>query len=215
MKFSTFLVDLDETVYSSSCGLWGAIRDRIDLYMAEKMGFDIEIIPDLRRSLFKEYGTTLRGLHSVYGMDPKEYLDFVHDLPLAKYLSLDPILRDNLLQLPQKKVIFTNADIAHARRVLTQVGISECFEDIIDIFTIHPYCKPQPEAFKIALKRAAVDDPSECAFLDDNVPNLATAQKMGLFSIRVGSQELSTEYHRGISSLKDLPELMKSFEGIE
>jgi pyrimidine 5'-nucleotidase len=172
------------------------------------MGFNHEEIPALRKSLFNQYGTTLRGLQAVYGVDSRRYMDFVHDLPLEEYLDPDPDLRTLLRSYPQRKIIFTNADTGHATRVLKQIGISDCFEEIIDIFAIEPYCKPNVEAFKIALTRAGAEDPGECAFIDDNLPNLSTAKMMGFFSVRVGSNEKSPDYHGSIISLRNLPDLI-------
>ena len=209
MNITTFFIDLDETVYPSSSGLWEKIRERIDLYMSQVMKFDPEKIPDMRRAFYAKYGTTLRGLQAVYGVDMKHYLDFVHDIPLDQYISPDPSLRKALLSYPQRKIIFTNADQNHARRVLKRLELSDCFEEIIDIFTIQPFCKPQPEAFQIALKQAGVSDVRECAFIDDHLPNLATAKDLGFFSIRVGSQEVTPECNSGITNLKDLPALIK------
>jgi putative hydrolase of the HAD superfamily len=209
MNITTFLIDLDETVYPSSSGLWEKIRERIDLYMEQEMGFNPHEIPDIRRAFYATYGTTLRGLQATYGIDAKHYLDFVHDIPLSQYISPDPSLRETLLSYPQKKIIFTNADKNHAQRVLTRLEILDCFDDIIDIFTIQPYCKPQPQAFEIALKQAGIVSTPECAFIDDNLPNLATARHMGLYSIRVGSREVTPECDGGIASLKELPVLIQ------
>ncbi|RPJ49158.1 MAG: pyrimidine 5'-nucleotidase, partial [Chloroflexi bacterium] len=62
MQYTTLLIDLDETVYPSSCGVWDAISDRMEQWMHERLGLPWEEIPTLRKELYHSYGTTLRGL---------------------------------------------------------------------------------------------------------------------------------------------------------
>jgi hypothetical protein len=88
-------------------GFWQAIRDRIGLYMHDRMGFDWETIPGLRANLFTTYGTTLRGLITLYDVDLQDYWIFVHDIPMQTFLKPDPELRDLLNSYPQRKIIFT------------------------------------------------------------------------------------------------------------
>jgi putative hydrolase of the HAD superfamily len=208
MKFQVLFIDLDDTVYPASCGLWAAIRGRIDLYMQLRMGFSPEEIPGLRRQLYKTYGTTMLGLKATYAVDERDYLDFVHDVPLDDYLSKDPVLRQTLASYPLKRFIFTNADRGHAQRVLEKLDILDLFDQIIDIMDIQPYCKPMPEAFKIALQHAGEPDPSHCVFLDDSPVNLAGARNLGFYTIRVGKIDPSPEYHAAINVLNDLPQIL-------
>lgn len=204
MKYKTIFLDLDETIYPSSSGLWEAIRERLDIFLHDQMKFSWEEIPELRRSLFAEYGTTLRGLQALYKIDELEYLAFVHDVPLENYLKPDQNLRDTLLNFPQHKFIFTNADANHARRVLEIMNLTDCVDGIIDILDIAPYCKPMPESFHIALKCAGEKDPAACIMVDDTVNNLSAARKIGFYTVRVGSDEPSPEYHSAICLLRDL-----------
>ena len=125
MPIETIFFDLDATLYPESNGLWPAIRKRIDQYMQEQMGFPVEQIPILREEYYRQYGTTLRGLQAHYGIDAKDYLNYVHDLPLDNYLSKDLTLRDMLLSMPQKRWVFTNSDLPHAERVILKLGIED------------------------------------------------------------------------------------------
>ena len=143
MTFDTIFFDLDSTLYPESNGLWKAIRKRINLYLHARMGFPAEEIPGIRHRFFVEHGTTLRGLQIHYEVDPVDYLNFVHDLPLEAYLSPDPALRQMLLSIPHRRWVFTNADAAHANRVMKILGISECFEGMVDVWTMEPLCKPR------------------------------------------------------------------------
>jgi putative hydrolase of the HAD superfamily len=204
MQIKTLLVDLDDTVYPADSGLWELIKHRISLYMHEKLKMDWETIPQLRSSYYKNYGTTMRGLLADYDIDKEEYLNFVHDVPLTEYITRDSELRKILLRLPQRKIIFTNADTAHAERVLEALGITDCFEKIVDIMAVYPYCKPLPVAFQIAMEHAGEKEPRRCAFLDDSITNLSAARQLGFYTVRVGSDEPSDHYDTGILRLRDI-----------
>ncbi len=185
MTYTTLFFDLDDTLYPCASGLWGAIRDRMGRYMAERVGLPEEAIPDLRRHYFQTYGTTLRGLQKHHQVDTDDYLAYVHDLPLKQYIQPNPPLRALLESLPQRKFIFTNADAAHARRVMDLIGVAACFERVIDIRAIEFACKPEPQAYLRALALAGNPDPRQCILLDDSPTNLAPAQWMGFTTVMI------------------------------
>jgi putative hydrolase of the HAD superfamily len=205
MHFSTLFFDLDDTLYPKTNGLWGAIRERMTEYMRDRLGFPPEVIPELRRSYFETYGTTLRGLQIHHHVDPLQYLAYVHDLPLEEYIAPDPELRTLLSTLPPSKWIFTNADVHHARRVLAVLNLNGCFDGIIDVRALDFLCKPQPDAYRKALLLAGESDPRVCVLLDDSPRNLAPAKEMGFTTVLVGTDELHPAADLVISSLKDLP----------
>jgi len=73
-----------------------------------------------------------------YDFDYDDFHACVHGtLPYEK-LKPDPVLRQLLLSLPQRKIIFTNSDKAHAARVLEKLGLEDCFEGIICFETLNP-----------------------------------------------------------------------------
>src|SRR5215216_1788080 len=159
MRFTTLFFDLDDTLYPSSSGLWHAIKDRMNLYMLERLGISEKDVPVLREQYFKMYGTTLRGLQERHNVDKEDFLPFVHDLPLKNYLTPHPNLREIVTSLGTRNLIFTSADINHARRVLTELQLADLFETIIDVNAVAPYCKPMPESFAIAMDLADEPDP--------------------------------------------------------
>ncbi len=205
MRFTTLFFDLDDTLYASTTGLWDAIRDRMTRYMSERLGLPEAQIPALRRQYYETYGTTLRGLQAHHHVDADDYLAYVHDLPLHDYLRPAPELRRILLSLPQRRWIFTNADAAHARRVLAEIGLSDCFQGVIDIRAIGFSCKPERSAYLKALELAGEADPCACVFFDDSPRNLAPARELGFFTILVGSGEPDPAACRSVGSLHQLP----------
>lgn len=208
MTVSTIFFDLDDTIYPPTSGIWQAIAQRIDQYIHEKIHIAWEDVPALRKSLFTQYGTTMRGLQAIYHIDPDDYLSYVHDIPVEDLLKPDPALRTLLLNLPMRKIIFTNADTRHAKRVLTVLGIYDCFEKIIDIVAITPYCKPQPEAFQIALNLISEPNGSRCVLIDDSIANLIAAKSFGFYTIYIGNH-FKLENHPIDASINYIHEISK------
>lgn len=204
MRFTTLLFDLDDTLYSPASGLWYAIRERMSNYMYECLKLPLERIPEMRQYYLQTYGTTLRGLQNDYNINADDFLKYVHDLPLKEYIDPDPILQDILLSLPQQRWIFTNADIAHAQRVLAVIGLQECFKGIIDVRSMNFICKPDPEAYIHALKITQEFNPTKCVMFDDSIRNLAPANKLGIFTVLVGNTVNPDSADRTILSLHEL-----------
>ena len=186
MKFTTIFFDLDDTLYPANTGLWHAIKERMNLYMRDHMGFAPADIPRLREKYFKEYGTTLRGLQANHQINVDDFLAFVHDLPLRDYLTPDPTLRSVIASLPTRKWIFTNADVPHAQRVLAALELDGLFDGIVDVNAVAPYCKPMPESFAIAMKAAGATDPARCVMIDDLPRTTRAARDFGLFGVLYG-----------------------------
>jgi pyrimidine 5'-nucleotidase len=199
MRFTTLFFDLDDTLYPSSTGLWHAIKERMNLYMRERLGIPENDIPILREQYFKMYGTTLRGLQERHDVDKEEYLAFVHDLPLREYLTPNPVVRDVIASLPTRNLIFTNADVHHARRVLAALQLEELFDTVVDVNAVAPYCKPMPESFAIAMDLADEPDPRKCVMIDDLPRTTRAALNVGMASLLYGC-EVATEDASGVFS---------------
>jgi putative hydrolase of the HAD superfamily len=186
VKFATIFFDLDDTLYPSSTGLWEAIKERMNLYMRDRMGFDPAEIPHMREKYYLQYGTTLRGLQANHEIDVEDYLAFVHDLPLEDFILPNPDLCKIIAALGTRNLIFTNADAAHARRVLKALALDACFENIVDVNAVAPYCKPMPESFEIAMRAAGETDPARCVMIDDLPRTTRAAREAGWYSILFG-----------------------------
>ncbi|XP_073271739.1 uncharacterized protein [Primulina huaijiensis] len=157
-KYDCLLFDLDDTLYPLSSGLATAVLKNIQDYMIEKLGVEESKIPDLCDLLYKNYGTTMAGLRAIgYDFDYDEYHGFVHGRLPYENLKPDSVLRSLLLSLPQRKVIFTNADKVHAIKALSRLGLEDCFEGIICFETLNP-----------THKNAASDDEDEIEFMGTN-----------------------------------------------
>ena len=189
MRFTTLFFDLDGTLYSNSTGLWEAIGERMNLYMRDRIGIPEKDVQPLREQYFKMYGTTLRGLQARHHIDVEDFLAFVHDLPLKDYLKPDPVQRDVIASLQTRNLVFTNADVNHARRVLSVLKLDDLFDVIVDVNAVSPFCKPMPESFAIAMDLADEPDPRKCVMIDDLPRTTRAALDVGMASLLYGCEE--------------------------
>jgi pyrimidine 5'-nucleotidase len=214
MRFTTIFFDLDDTLYPSNAGLCNAIKNRMNDYMRERMNIPADEIPALREKYYLQYGTTLRGLQKHHQIDVDDYLAYVHDLPLGNYLTPDPAQRSVIASLPTRNLIFTNADIHHAERVLAALNLRDLFSAIVDVNTVAPYCKPMPESFKIALEMAGETDPRSCVIIDDLPRTTRAARQQGLFAILYGVEPvlLNGDADAALADWSKLPDLLNGRE---
>ena len=205
----TLLIDLDDTTYPTSIGVWPILTERVFQYMKDVVGIPKDEIPEKRDRLFLEHGTTMRGLNIEYGIDVHDYLQYVHEVDLSMVIQPDQDLKAALCSLPQDKWIFTNASRQHANNVLGLLGITDLFEGVIDVLDTEPWCKPHPEAFEIALKLAGGPEPEETLFVDDLETNLDAARALGIQTLRVSSVVVESN-HPVIQSLVELPAFLSN-----
>jgi len=208
MRFTTLFFDLDGTLYSNSTGLWEAIGERMNLYMRDRIGIPEKDVQALREQYFKMYGTTLRGLQARHHVDVEDFLAFVHDLPLKDYLKPDPIQRYVIASLQTRNLVFTNADVNHARRVLSVLKLDDLFDVVVDVNAVSPFCKPMPESFAIAMDLANEPDPRKCVMIDDLPRTTRAALDVGMASLLYGCEEPTSDASGVFKDWTHLPILL-------
>ncbi len=189
---SYLLFDLDNTLYDPACDLFSLIDVRINRYMREVVGIAPGEVDGLRRQYWQAYGVTLQGLIRHYGIDPEDYLTYVHDVDVAERLDPDHRLRDVLAALPQRKAVFTNGSSCHAERVLGALGIRDQFETIFDIRIANYLPKPYAEPYRAILAQLELTA-GECVMVEDHIPNLRTAKELGMTTVLVGGAAAGEE----------------------
>jgi len=193
MSLRTILFDLDETLYPSENGLWQVLRDRMGDFMHDRLLIPLDQISQIRQNYYEAYGTTLRGLERDFCINPEEYLEYVHNVPIQDFVKPDPALREILITLPYHKVIFTNADVNHSYRVLDALGVRDCFDQIIDVMAMAPFCKPFREAFITAMNLVGDLDPQNYLLLDDAPKNIAAALDIGMRAVLISRNHVDSE----------------------
>src|SRR3954471_1336289 len=131
-EIETWIFDLDNTLYPASCRLFDQVQQRMNEYIRDRFGLDQEEAAELRRTYFREHGTTLRGLMTVNRIDPHDFLAFVHEIDLS-CVPPDPALVAAMNRLRGRKIIHTNGSVRHAERLLDHLGLTDSFSGIIDI----------------------------------------------------------------------------------
>ena len=199
--------DLDNTLYPESAGLMQAIGDRMNCYMIERLKIEPTEVTGIRDGFLTKFGTTLNALRRFYDVDPDEFLDFVHDIPISRHLQYEPALDQMLERLEVNKIIFTNADARHARRVLSRLGILRHFESIIDIHLLDFINKPDHRAYFKAMDFALVR-PEECVLVEDSLANIISAREIGMTTVMVGEGLRTDGAHYHINRITDLEGLL-------
>ena len=186
-----------------------AIGSRINHFMVERLGVRPEEVSRRRDDFLRTFGTTLNALRHYYSVDPDEFLAFVHDIPLEKHLRYEPDLDRMLESLKLKRIVFTNADAQHARRVLARLGILQHFEWIIDIHMLEFINKPDRRAYFKALDFIAAL-PEECILVEDSLTNVVQAGKLGMTTVMVGEGSRKDAIYHYIERITDFENLIAS-----
>ena len=175
---NSWLFDMDNSLYQASANLFSQIDRKMEAYVGELLGLGREDARAVQKRYFHEHGTTLKGLMLSHGVDPYHFLAAVHDIDTS-VLDLNPRLHAALMRLPGRRIVFTNGDRPYAERVLTALGILDCFEDIHDIHAMAYQPKPDPRAYS-GLCAAHGVDPARAFFVDDMAHNLKPAHALGM-----------------------------------
>jgi putative hydrolase of the HAD superfamily len=179
----TWIFDLDLTLYQPEANIMAQVRDRIALFVEGYFKVGSDEAHQIRHSYWRKYGTTLGGLMAEHKVDPHGYLDFVHDVDLSKLVPCGD-LRAHIGALPGRKLIFTNADLPYAQRVLAARGLDDLFEDIFDIHRMEHRPKPDPVSYHAFCDQLGVT-PQNALFVEDSAHNLVPAKALGMTTIWV------------------------------
>jgi putative hydrolase of the HAD superfamily len=180
---STWVFDLDNTLYPADCGLWPQINQRVTLYLAALTGLDAISARALQHYYYHRHGTTLRGLVDEAAIDPKPFLDFVHDIDRSG-LARDSRLAREIGRLPGRRLIFTNGSRDHALRTVAALGLDGLFEDAFDIVASGLTPKPAAPAYDAFFDRYGVD-PAGAAMFEDIAKNLRTPKARGMTTVLI------------------------------
>jgi len=138
----------------------------------------------LRDHYWQTYGTTLAGLMREHGVDPGPYLDEVHDIELG-HLEADHELRARIINLPGRKIVYTNGPKVHAERVTEARGLSGIFDAIYGVEHAGFLPKPERAAFDVVFDLDGLQ-PAEGAMFEDDHRNLKAPHDMGMRCVLVG-----------------------------
>ena len=179
------LFDLDNTLYPAEKDLFSLIDVRINRYMEEVVAIDSEDVDELRRRYWKDYGATLQGLIRHHGIDPEDYLDYVHAVDVSSRLSSDLELQQAINELSLPSYVFTNGSRCHVDRVVTALGLDGLFAGVFDIRIADYQPKPNPAPYQQVLETLGLSG-AQCIMVEDQLQNLRVAKQFGMKTVLVG-----------------------------
>jgi putative hydrolase of the HAD superfamily len=189
----SWIFDLDNSLYPAAANLFALIDQRMTQFIEQLLRCGREEAFRVQKTYFRDHGTTLSGLMREHGVDPYAFLDFVHDVDLAR-IAADPRLVAALDRLPGRKLVFTNGDETYARRVLERLGLGNAFDGLHDIHAMGYVPKPDPGAYARMCERWGID-PSRALFVEDMARNLKPAKALGMTTVWIdnGSEQAEAE----------------------
>src|ERR1700752_628406 len=190
----TWVFDLDNTLYPHHLNLWQQVDERIREFVAKFPGRGRQEAFGVQKDYYRRYGTTMRGLMSEHGLNPDDFLDFVHEIDHSP-LEPDAALGAAIAALPGRKLILTNGTRKHAEAVTRRLAIDHHFEGVFDIVAAELEPKPAPQTYDRFLKTHGVD-PSRAAMFEDLARNLTVPHALGMTTILVvprGTREVFRE----------------------
>jgi putative hydrolase of the HAD superfamily len=190
----TWVFDLDNTLYPRHLNLWQQVDERIREYVAKFLDIEHEEAFRVQKDYYRRYGTTMRGLMTEHGLNPDDFLDFVHEIDHSP-LEPDAALGAAIEALPGRKLILTNGTRKHADAVTRRLAIDHHFEGVFDIVAAELEPKPAPQTYDRFLKTHGVD-PSRAAMFEDLARNLTVPHALGMTTVLVvpaGTREVFRE----------------------
>jgi putative hydrolase of the HAD superfamily len=178
-----WIFDLDNCLYPASAGLFELIDERMGAYIQHLLECDPVEARRVQKHHFHTHGTTLAGLMKEHAVDPHDFLDKVHSIPLDR-IRPNERLAAALARLPGRKFVFTNGDAPYARRVLDAIGIGDRFDDLHDIHASSFRPKPDPHGYELLCRRFDID-PARALLVDDMAANLKPAKVLGMTTVWV------------------------------
>ena len=183
-----WIFDLDDTLHNASAHIFPVMNRAMTQYIMDELQLDEIEACQLRQHYWRIYGATLKGLMRHHGIDPHHFLHSTHQFPqLADMVVQNKRLRQLLNGLKMPKIVFTNAPKQYALRVLALMGIADCFDLVFSVENTHFHAKPSARGFGLLLNQLHIKA-SNCILLEDSLPALMTAKRLGMRTIWVSKK---------------------------
>lgn len=188
MNKKIWIFDLDDTLHDASAHIFPVMNRAMTQYIMDTLDLDETAAHKLRQHYWRIYGATLKGLMRHHGTDPHHFLSETHGFMNLPDMVLEvKCLRHMLNSLSGRKLVFTNAPRNYALRVLEIMGIADCFELIFSVESTKFHAKPSVRGFQMLLKTIKAQA-SDCVMLEDNLPALMTAKRLGMKTVWITKQ---------------------------
>lgn len=202
-----WLFDLDNTLHNATPHIFPHINRSMREYIERHLGVDKDEANRIRQRYWTRYGATLLGLIRHHNIDPHHFLWETHQFPdLQRMLVFEKPLLHTLKRLPGRKILFSNAPRHYTKAILDLTGLGQCFAAVYTVESLKFQPKPMPAGFR-ALLHAERLDPRRCIMVEDSLPNLVTAKKLGMRTVLVSTNSRQSPYvDVKVSSVLQLPQ---------
>ena len=191
----TWVFDLDNTLYPHHLNLWQQVDERIRDYIANFLKITQDEAFRVQKDLYRRYGTSMRGLMTEHGLQPDDYLEYVHAIDHSP-LQPDAALGAAIAALPGRKLVLTNGTKKHADAVMRALDIHTHFEGVFGIVEADLEPKPSRLAYDRFLARHAVA-PERAAMFEDLARNLVVPHTLGMATVLVVPQASRDVFREG------------------
>ncbi len=156
-------------------------------YMTRELNIDASSANIIRRQYWEKFGTTMSGLMHEHNIDPISFLEEVHDID---YTVIKPSneLREAIIALPGRKIIYTNGSRKHADKASNARGLSGIFDAVYGVEDAGFHPKPNAAAFASVFSKDNVKT-EKAAMFEDDIRNLAVPHDLGMKTVLVGPKE--------------------------
>ena len=160
-----WIFDLDDTLHDASAQIFPQLNQAMTRYIMETLALDEPAAFKLRQHYWRIYGATLKGLMRHHGTDPCHFLDKTHELmELPQMVIKTARLRHFIQGLSGRKVVFTNAPMSYALRVLDLLGVDDLFETVFSVESTRFHPKPAVRGFRRLLAEIKAR-PGDCVMV--------------------------------------------------
>jgi putative hydrolase of the HAD superfamily len=191
----TWVFDLDNTLYPHHLNLWQQVDERIRDYIARYLKVTQEEAFRMQKDYYKRYGTSMRGLMTEHGMEPDDFLDFVHQIDHSP-LTPNAALGTAIEHLHGRKLILTNGTRRHADAVLARLELDRHFDGVFDIVAAELEPKPSPQTYDRFLKVHGIDA-RKAAMFEDLARNLVVPHALGMTTVLVVPEHTREVFREG------------------
>lgn len=188
-RVKVWFLDCDDTLYESSYRVFDAIHQRMESFIAQKLGVSLEEGRRLQHAYWAQYGATFLGLYKHHNIEPKEFFEATHRFDLSTEMPEDfsrQKLRRSLRALNGQRVLVTNGPRCYVEALTPLLGLKDIFDDVVSANDMRVAgiwrCKPDETLLRNLAARFKVR-PEQCAFVDDSPANLKAAKKLGMLTV--------------------------------
>ena len=190
----TWIFDLDDTLHNASKHIFPVMNRAMTQYIMDELEMDEHAAHQLRQHYWRIYGATLKGLMRHHGIDAHHFLKETHAfIDLPNMVVQVKQLKHMLKSLNGRKCVFTNAPRDYAIRVLEILNIADCFALVFSVESTQFHAKPSTRGFAMLLRKLNVRA-ADCVMLEDSLPALMTAKRLGMRTVWVSKKVQKPNY---------------------